>query len=122
MGDACRGGPPRRALRLGAPNGWLPCWLPSSQPYRKILSCQNVTDARERLVAMQEISRIQWLILVNPLTCGFVLQPRKVPLEGLSDYPDECSHASSNLDSELGVELRGFEPRTSCMPCKRSTN
>ncbi len=21
-----------------------------------------------------------------------------------------------------GVELRGFEPRTSCMPCKRSTN
>jgi hypothetical protein len=23
---------------------------------------------------------------------------------------------------EMGVELWGFEPQTSCMPCKRSTN
>jgi hypothetical protein len=49
--------------------------------------------------------------------------PVRLPL----DFEDqkEASGTSTETPAELRkrrVELRGVEPRTSCMPCKRSTS
>ena len=79
----------------------------------RTLPLRRATALREEtrgVVVEARISKIEALELVRVNQCVNATCP------GPPGPPENA------VTSVYGVELRGFEPLTSCMPCKRSTN
>ena len=102
---------------------------PPAAPGRHRLSiiASDLRSARrpltDRLPAMQEVACRSKERRAPPVTCYICTSAQPYGRPHIrAKQESRLSAAVRIYTSELGVELRGFEPRTSCMPCKRSTN